>query len=125
MRFACLFAAAVCACAQPNFTLEQVMSAPFPSAPVVSPAGKIAWVYNARGVRNIWVAEPPEYHGHSITSYTADDGQEISDLQWTPDSREVCAVRAPMARANTQILQVILAEWNRMCGWCHPAARRG
>ncbi|MGA2740699.1 MAG: prolyl oligopeptidase family serine peptidase, partial [Bryobacteraceae bacterium] len=85
---------AACACAQTSFTLEQVMSAPFPSAPVVSPSGgKIAWVYNARGVRNIWVAEPPVYRGHSVTAYTEDDGQEISELQWTPDGREIVYVR--------------------------------
>jgi len=70
------------------------MSAPFPTAPVVAPAGgKIAWVYNARGVRNIWVAAPPDYRGHSITAYTADDGQEISALAWSPDAREIAYVR--------------------------------
>ena len=98
MRFSRFLAAALacaaCACAQTPFTLDQVMSAPFPSAPVVSPAGgKIAWVYNARGVRNIWVAEPPAYRGHSVTAYTEDDGQEISELQWTPDGREIVYVR--------------------------------
>jgi dipeptidyl aminopeptidase/acylaminoacyl peptidase len=82
------------ACAQTSFTLEQVMSAPFPSAPVVSHSGgKIAWAYNARGVRNVWVAEPPAYRGHSVTAYTEDDGQEISELQWTPDGREIVYVR--------------------------------
>ena len=70
------------------------MSAPFPSAPVVSHSGgKIAWAYNARGVRNVWVAEPPAYRGHSVTAYTEDDGQEISELQWTPDGREIVYVR--------------------------------
>src|SRR5580698_938103 len=59
------------ATAQSPFTLEQVMSAPFPSAPVVwQSGGKVAWVYNARGVRNIWVAEAPEYTGHRVTAYT-------------------------------------------------------
>jgi dipeptidyl aminopeptidase/acylaminoacyl peptidase len=98
MRFSRFLAAALacaaCACAQTSFTLEQVLSAPFPSAPVVSPSsGKIAWVYNARGVRDIWVAEPPGYRGHSVTAYTEDDGQEISELQWTPDGREIVYVR--------------------------------
>jgi len=74
------------------------MSAPFPSAPVVSPSGgKIAWVYNARGVRNIWVADPPAYRGHSVTAYTEDDGQEISELQWAPDGREIVYVRGEAA----------------------------
>jgi dipeptidyl aminopeptidase/acylaminoacyl peptidase len=91
---AAALASAACACAQTSFTLERILSAPFPSAPVVSHSGgKIAWVYNARGVRNVWVAEPPEYRGHSVTAYTEDDGQEISALQWTPDGREIVYVR--------------------------------
>jgi dipeptidyl aminopeptidase/acylaminoacyl peptidase len=74
------------------------MGAPFPSAPVVSASGgKVAWVYNARGVRNIWIAEPPAYRGHSVTSYTADDGQEVSELQWTPDGRQIVYVRGESA----------------------------
>ena len=98
MRISCFLAvAAACtaaACAQSSFTLEQVLSAPFPSAPVVAPtSGKIAWVYNARGVRNIWVAEPPAYRGHSVTAYTMDDGQEISRPTWTPDGRQIVYVR--------------------------------
>jgi dipeptidyl aminopeptidase/acylaminoacyl peptidase len=96
---AAALACATCACAQTSFTLDQVMSAPFPSAPVVSPGGKVAWVYNARGVRNIWVAEPPAYRGHSVTAYSADDGQEISELQWTPDGREIVYVRGEGANS--------------------------
>jgi dipeptidyl aminopeptidase/acylaminoacyl peptidase len=91
---AAALACAGCLCAQPSFTLEQVMSAPFPTAPLVSPhGGKVAWIYNARGVRNIWVAEPPEYRGRAVTAYTQDDGEEISELQWTPDGREIVYVR--------------------------------
>ncbi len=87
-------ACAACACAQSSFTLEQILSAPFPSAPVASPAGgKIAWVYNARGARNVWVAEPPAYRGRAITTYTGDDGQEISELSWSADGRQLVYVR--------------------------------
>jgi len=79
---------------QEPFTLEQVMSAPFPSNLVASPAGgKIAWLFDASGARNIWVAEPPDYHGRPLTTYSSDDGQEIDELAWTPDARAIVYVR--------------------------------
>jgi dipeptidyl aminopeptidase/acylaminoacyl peptidase len=79
---------------KPNFTLEQVMSAPFPSDLTASPKGsKVAWVFDARGVRNIWVAEAPDYKGRAVTSYSEDDGQEIGELAWTPDARAIVYTR--------------------------------
>ena len=39
------------------------------------------------------MAEPPAYAGHSVTAYTEDDGQEIAELHWTPDAREIVYVR--------------------------------
>src|SRR6185369_352761 len=60
------------------FTLEQVMSAPFPSGLLAAPVGgSVAWVQIAKGSRNIWVASPPEYKGRQVTSYSGDDGEEI------------------------------------------------
>ena len=76
-----------CSAAAQQFTLDQILSAPFPSELAASPTGgKVAWVSNAKGVRNIRVAGPPGYQPRNITSYTEDDGQEISDLRWTPDA---------------------------------------
>ena len=70
------------------------MSAPFPSDLVAAPAGgKVAWVFDARGVRNIWVAEPPDYKARAVTAYTEDDGQEIDELAWTPDARAIVYAR--------------------------------
>ena len=70
------------------------MSAPFPSDLVAAPAGgKFAWVFDARGVRNIWVAEPPDYKARAVTAYTEDDGQEIDELAWTPDARAIVYAR--------------------------------
>ena len=82
--------------AQQPFTLEQVMSAPFPDELVAAPtagSGAVAWIFNDRGVRNIWVAAPPDYRAHAITSYAEDDGQEITELRWTPDARAIVYVR--------------------------------
>ncbi len=79
---------------QRPFTLEQAMSSPFPEGLTAAPAGgKVAWVFNARGRRNIWVAVAPDYKVRPITNYTEDDGQEISQLDWTPDARSMVYVR--------------------------------
>src|SRR3954464_15489197 len=82
-----------CAWAQPGFTIDQAISAPFPSDLTASSSGKLAWVSNARGVRNVLVAEPPQYKARAITSYTADDGQEIAEVRWTPDGASVLYTR--------------------------------
>lgn len=77
-----------------SFTIEQVLSSPFPNGLVAAPAGgKIAWVFDARGARNVWVAEPPEYKGRAVTSYTEDDGQEVSNLAFAPDGKSLVFVR--------------------------------
>jgi dipeptidyl aminopeptidase/acylaminoacyl peptidase len=75
---------------QRGFTLEEAMSAPFPAELVAAPAkGRLAWVFNTRGMRNIWVAEPPDYHARQITSYNQDDGQDVGELGWTPDADSI------------------------------------
>jgi hypothetical protein len=75
-------------------TLEQIMSAPFPSGLTAAPrGGAVAWVLNQHGARNIWVAEAPAYHGRQLTHYTADDGQEIDQIAWTPDGRSLLFAR--------------------------------
>src|SRR5437660_8957029 len=79
---------------QPTFTIEQVMSAPFPDELTGAPAGgAVAWVFNTRGARNIWVAPSPDYAGRAVTAYAQDDGQEVGDLRWTPDTRAIVFVR--------------------------------
>src|SRR5947207_7210141 len=80
--------------AQQRFTLEQVMSAPFPDELVAAPAGgAVAWVFNTHGARNIWVATPPDYTGKAVTPYGEDDGQEVAELGWAPDARTIVYVR--------------------------------
>jgi dipeptidyl aminopeptidase/acylaminoacyl peptidase len=77
-----------------RFTLEQVMSAPFPTDLTAAPkGGAVAWVLDQNGARNIWVAEAPDYKGRRLTDYKDDDGQEIAQIAWTPDARSVVFVR--------------------------------
>src|SRR5205809_6236688 len=83
---------------QPAFTIEQVLAPPFPDNLVAAPAGgAVAWVFNANGARNIWVAAPPEYLGRPVTAYPDDDGQEIGDLAWTPDGKAIAYTRGGSA----------------------------
>ena len=77
-----------------TFTLEQVLSAPFPSELVAAPGGgKVAWLLNERGARNVWIAAAPGYQGVRLTSYKDDDGIDIGQLRWTPDGSAVVYVR--------------------------------
>ncbi|HSR43009.1 MAG TPA: hypothetical protein VLL48_12570, partial [Longimicrobiales bacterium] len=77
-----------------RFTIADVLSAPMPSELVAAPSGaRFAWIQNAEGVRNLWVAEEPEFQGRPITAYAEDDGQEIADPVFTPDGAAVVFVR--------------------------------
>jgi Tol biopolymer transport system component len=77
-----------------EFSLEQIMSAPFPTALVAAPVGdRVAWVLNDQGERNIWVAEAPNFAGRRLTSYQSDDGQEVTDLAFTSDGSRLLFVR--------------------------------
>ncbi len=76
-----------------GFTLEEVLSAPFPSDLIASPKGdKIAWVFNTEGKRNIWVAEAPGFKGRQLTGYDKDDGQDITELEFSPDGSWIAFV---------------------------------
>src|SRR5437588_5660796 len=77
-----------------KFTLEQVMSSPFPSGLVAaSHADRVAWVFTAKGVRNVWVADGPEFAARQVTHYSADDGQPIASLRITSDGRTMVYAR--------------------------------
>src|ERR1700733_12707493 len=77
-----------------RFSLEEVLSAPFPSELTAAPrGGAVAWVLNEHGARNVWIAGAPTYSGRRVTNYRDDDGQEIAGLTWTPDGRSIVFVR--------------------------------
>ena len=93
-RFLLVFAAFCSAASAGTFTLEQVLSTPFPSDLVVSRGGsRLAWSLNEHGARNIWAASAPDYKGVRVTAYTEDDGQDLGQMQWTPDGRAVVYTR--------------------------------
>jgi dipeptidyl aminopeptidase/acylaminoacyl peptidase len=79
---------------KPGFTLEQVMSSPFPTALTsAAKANRIAWVFDSRGERNVWVADAPDFAGRQVTHYEGDDGQDIFAVKLTPDGQTVVFAR--------------------------------
>lgn len=68
------------------------MGAPFPSELVAATHGsRVAWVFNAQGVRNVWVADGPDFvhTARQVSHFRADDGQPIASLRLTPDGKAV------------------------------------
>lgn len=68
------------------------MGSPFPAELVAATHGsRIAWVFDAKGVRNVWVADGPDFGrtARQVTDYKADDGQPIASLRLTPDGKGV------------------------------------
>ncbi|MCG8470016.1 MAG: prolyl oligopeptidase family serine peptidase [Gemmatimonadetes bacterium] len=79
---------------QTSYTLDDILAAPFATDLVASPSdAAFAWIRYDRGARNIWVAEGPEFVGRRITSWSDDDGQDLGQLRFTPDGRNVVFVR--------------------------------
>src|SRR5260370_29359562 len=77
-----------------GFTLEQVMSSPFPTGlTAAAKANRVAWVFNAKGERNVWIADAPSFSARQVTHYKGDDGQEILALRLTPDGKTAVYAR--------------------------------
>jgi dipeptidyl aminopeptidase/acylaminoacyl peptidase len=75
-------------------TIEQYLGAPFASELHAAPGGgKVVWILNERGARNLWVAAAPDYKGRRLTAYKDDDGQDIGQIEWTEDGRSIIFVR--------------------------------
>ncbi len=106
----------------PSFTIDAALSAPFPSGLTAAPAGgRIAWLFDAEGSRNIWVAEPGAngaLTSRQLTRYTGDVGIEIGGLAWSFDGRAVAFERGgepnprdlPLGSAPTQIWTIALGD---------------
>src|SRR5580765_1824093 len=76
------------------FTAEQILSLPTPDNLIASPVGStIAWTFNERGVRNIYLAEAPGFAARRLTDNKADDGQELTNLSFSNDGKWIVYVR--------------------------------
>ena len=104
LAVALLAVALPCAAQGKQITLEGLLSAPFPDGLVASPTGgAVAWTFDEAGSRNVWIARPPDYKAKKVTSYSGDDGQEISELAFTPDGGAIAYVRGGGANGKGEI----------------------
>jgi len=108
----CFFTANFAAAA--NFTLEQVLSSPFPTGLVAaSHSPRVAWVFNAKGMRNLWVADAPDFAARQITHYDSDDGLPIASLRITADGRTLVYVRGSETNENGRVADPTNGVWPR------------
>src|ERR1700686_4367274 len=67
------------------FSLEQVLSSPFPTNLVrAEKTGRIAWIFSTKGERNVWVADAPNFEARKGTHCAGDDGMPTAALKLTP-----------------------------------------
>lgn len=67
-------------------TIENLLSVPFPTELKSSPDGKhIAWVFNDKGARNVFIADAPDFIPRKVTNHRKDDDLDIINLAFTPD----------------------------------------
>ncbi len=84
-----------------EFTLSQVLHYPYAAELASAQQGDvIAWVRSIDGVRNIWVARGPGFTPLQATQYSEDDGQEITQLTFSPDGTHLVFVRGGDHDAN-------------------------
>jgi dipeptidyl aminopeptidase/acylaminoacyl peptidase len=77
-----------------TFTMAQVLGYPFPTEMVAAEHGdEIAWVLDERGARNIWTAAAPGFEPQRLTQFEDDDGQELTNLAFSPDGKYLVFVR--------------------------------
>jgi dipeptidyl aminopeptidase/acylaminoacyl peptidase len=77
-----------------TFAIEDVLSYAFPNDLVMArDGGRIAWLENAEGRRNVIVADAPAWTPRRITTWSDDDGVELSALNFLADGHRLILTR--------------------------------
>ena len=98
---AVLAGSAMAAPAGAPLTLKEALSYSFVTGIVSAEhADRIAWARDVQGVRNVWMAQGAAFQPRQVTSFTADDGQELTWLTFSPDGTRLVWVRGGDHDAN-------------------------
>ncbi|HEY1447126.1 MAG TPA: prolyl oligopeptidase family serine peptidase [Caulobacteraceae bacterium] len=96
-----LATSAPAAAADTPLTLKEALGYSFVTGIVSAEhAEAIAWARDQEGVRNVWIAREPAFQPRQVTDFTADDGQELTWLTFSPDGTRLVFVRGGDHDAN-------------------------
>ncbi len=77
-----------------KFTLEQVLSPPYPwGLTSAKKADRIAWIFYHQGERNVWTAAAPDFKPVNLTGYAKDEVFELPDVYLTEDGKTAVYVK--------------------------------
>ncbi|WP_116091114.1 alpha/beta fold hydrolase [Sphingomonas crusticola] len=74
--------------------LESFLAYKFVGSLTAPEAGdRVAWMELHKGLRSIWLAQGPDYRPRQLVAGKSDDGQDLSELAFSPDGRTLVWVR--------------------------------
>ncbi len=106
-------------CFAEAFTIEQVLSAPFPlGLTAAAHALRVAWIFDNKGERNIWVADAPDLVPGQVTHYRGDEGQQIASVRLSPDGKTIVYARGTeLNKEGTSANPQSLAKMPKQQAW--------
>ena len=82
------------AAAEGTFTLEQVLSPPYPWGLVsAKTADRVAWIFYDQGKRNVWTAAAPDFKPVNLTGYSKDEVFEMPAVYLTDDGQTAVYIK--------------------------------
>jgi dipeptidyl aminopeptidase/acylaminoacyl peptidase len=108
-----LLACTLCGATAPqNFSMQEVLSYPFPETLVSSADGKaIAYAVNQRGERSIWFAGAPAYTPRLLVAGQEDDGRSISSVQLSGDGSRLVYAYGSSENPSLSVAQPQITIW--------------
>jgi len=103
----CAFSAPTPASAQ-AYSIDDILSPGYPMSLVSAKAtDRIAWIEFERGMRNLYTAAAPDFAPVRLTSFTEDDGHDMSEAQISDDGDVIAFIRGHTPNRDGWIANVL------------------